>query len=439
MSEKKKSSLNKKLFIALLSGLIIGLIVSEGTVAVFLKEFLVLGVLNVVGQVFLRILSMLSIPVIMITLINGIARIGDIKRVGRIGGKIFLYYVLTTAIASVLSIVFAIVIAPGKNIISDTTQKVVLQTPAFAQTLINIIPENPFKSLNSGNLLPIIVFAVLIGISISILGKKVSYTIDLLYQFNKLILKMFQIIMGFAPFGVFALVLNVFVKEGLDVYITLYKYFFLITFMLLVQFFLVYGFIIKYMLNAKFSIFLRKFRTAALTSFATSSSNACIPVTMFTVRYKFGVSRKISSSVIPLGTVINMDGTAIMQSIAVLFIAQMYNVNFSLSNIIFLILYIIISTFGTAGIPGAGIISLGVILSVFKLPVEGIALILTVDRLLDMFRTVINVAGDAVGSLLIAGYEGEWDEGVYNNPEAGMDDSLTFEELQKDIVKLKNQ
>ena len=435
MTDKKKSSLNRKLSYAILFGLVIGLIVGEGTVALFLKEFIVLGVLNVIGQMFLRILSMLSVPVIMITLINGIARIGDIKSVGKIGGKLFTFYFLTTALASIIAIIFALIVLPGNQVNIEMSQEVTLQTPAFAKTLINIIPENPFKSLNSGNLLPLIVFAVLIGISISILGKKVTNTINLLYQFNKLVLKMFQIVMGFAPIGVFALVINVFVKEGFDTYVSIYKYFFLIILLLAIQFFGIYGLIVKYMIKAKFSLFIKKFRTVALTSFATSSSNATIPVTMFAVRYKYGVSRKISSAVIPLGTVINMDGTAIMQSVAVLFIAQMYNVQFSLSNMILLVLYIVISTFGTAGIPGAGMVSLGVILTVFKLPVEGIAIILSVDRILDMLRTIVNVAGDTVGSLLIAKSENEWNVDIYNDPNSGSDDSLTFEQLQQDIIE----
>ena len=432
MAKDKKLSLNSKIIITLLTGLIVGLIVGDTRVSDFMKEMIVFGVFNVIGQVFINMLSMLVLPVILFSLISGIAGLGDMKRITKLGGQTIVFFVLSSVVALLLAISAAYIFEPGRGMLISDSILNTEDVPGFAKVIIDIVPKNPFLAMKNGNMLQVIIFTALIGISISALGKKVQNTITLIKQINKLVVKMINMIMAVAPIGVFALVINVFAKEGFDAFIPMLNYMGTVTLVLLIHSVLVYGGVLKLM-KLKISIFLLKFRSVFLTGFSSSSSNATLPITMSTVQYKLGVSHKITSSVLPLGVTINKNGTMIMQGVATIFISQAYGMELSLATILTIIVFIFVATLGTAGIPSAGMLTISVVLAQAGLPVEGIALIIGVDRLLDMLRTTVNLAGNSVASMLIAKGDGKFNELIYNDPDAALGEEKTIGEFGQEI------
>jgi Na+/H+-dicarboxylate symporter len=428
----KKISLNTKIILALSAGLLVGMTVGDSRVGDFLKEYIIFGLFYTIGQLFLNTLSMLVVPVVLLSLVSGIAGLGNIKRITKLGGITIGYYFFTSVVAVILSISAAYIIKPGEKILELKDTFKLHQGESFSKAFINFFPSNPFASIEQGNMVQIIVFTILVGISISILGKKVEGTINLFRQANKLVLKMINMVMSVAPIGIFALVINVFAREGFDAFAPMLKYMGTIVIVLLIQFFFVYGGIIK-MIGLSPEMFLRKMKQVILTSFATSSSNATLPIAMSAMQYKCGVSHKITSAALPFGVSVNKDGTAIMQGVAVIFISQAYGIDLTFTALVTALIFAIISTIGTAGIPGAGMISIGLVLSQVGLPIEGIALIIGVDRLLDMSRTVINLVGNSVGALLVAKMDGKLNELVYNDPDAGIREEKTIGEFGQEI------
>ncbi|SEF86440.1 Na+/H+-dicarboxylate symporter [Caloramator fervidus] len=412
---KRNLNFANKILIALILGIVFGII---GNV-IFPKSFneiLSKWILTPVGNVFLRAIKMLVAPLVLTSLIVGTANIKDVKKLGRVGIKIFIYYILTTTLAITLSLIFANIIKPGIGINIPTPKEFKqTETPFVMDIFVNMIPTNPFEALTKGEMLQIIVFSILFGISLSLLGEKGKPLFNILNCTNEVLLKIINIIMQFAPYGVFALISNVIIFQGLDVLLPLLKYTLTIILVLIIQLIFIYGLLLKVIGKINPVNFYKKFWPVMVVAFSTSSSNATIPVNLETCEKKLGIPESIASFTIPLGATINMDGTAIMQGVAAIFIAQIYGINLSISQQLMIILTATLSSIGTAGVPGVGVIMLTMVLQSVGLPVEGIGIILGVDRIIDMARTVVNVTGDAVGTLIVSNSEKELNLNTYNS------------------------
>lgn len=412
---KKKMSLANRVLISLIVGIVFGLI-AHAFFSTEVNDVLVKWILNPLGNVFLRGIKLIVVPLVLCSLICGAASIGDIRKLGRVGGKVISYYVLTTALAITIALVFASIISPGIGLnLALPTEYKAAEAPFIMDVFVNMIPTNPIESLVKGEMLQIIVFAILFGVSITLIGEKAKPLLHVVQQANEVMIKIVGIVMLVAPFGVFALISKVIIAQGLDVLLPLLKYAFTILLVLLIQILLVYGAALKILGKVNPIKFFKKFWTVMVVAFSTSSSNATIPVTLNTCQKSLGVPESISSFTIPLGATINMDGTAIMQGVASIFIAQVFGVELGISQLLLIILTATLASIGTAGVPGAGIVMLAMVLQQVGIPLEGIALILSVDRILDMSRTVVNVTGDAVATVIVSNSEKELDLEVYNS------------------------
>ncbi|MFT6284193.1 MAG: Na+/H+-dicarboxylate symporter [Arenicella sp.] len=431
-TDKPKLGLTTRIFIGMLVGIIFGTLIrsvydEQGDFVVNLfgvvfstNELVVDGLLYTVGQIFIASLKMLVVPLVFVSLVCGVHGLSDPVKLGRLGGKAILLYVVTTAIAITTAISFALLVSPGEGVslISDS-QYVAKQAPSLAQVIIDIFPDNPFKAMAQGNMLQVIVFALLFGISIALsgdAGKRVAVLFD---DLNIIIMKLVTVLMNLAPYGVFALMAKLFATIGIDTISSLLTYFVLVLFVLAVHALVTYPIILKLMSGLSPLLLLKKVRAAVIFAFSTASSSATLPVTIETAIRKLGVSNSVASFTLPLGANINMDGTAIMQGIATVFIAQVYGVDLSVSDYLLVVLTATLASIGTAGVPGVGLIMLAMVLEQVNLPVEGIALIIGVDRLLDMTRTAVNVTGDCMVSCIVAKSEGELDDKVYRDLNAG--------------------
>lgn len=412
MSREKK--LTTRIFIGLLLGVVAGLamnmFLSEGTYQIIEKWFL-----SPVGAIFIRGIRMMVVPLVFISLTCGAAGIGDLRKLGRIGGKTILFYMASTATAITIGLTVAHITNPGLGINLSSEAAFQSKTPPFIMDiLVDIVPTNPIAAMANGNMLQIIFFALLTGIAIAYIGKKAQPILDLANLANEVILKMVSLILSIAPFGVFALIAKVMASQGLDILLPLINYMGTVLLALLLQATLTYSGALSLLARVNPLTFFKKFSSTMMVAFSTSSSSATLPVTMETVEKDLGVSNDVCSFTLPLGATINMDGTSIMQGVATVFIAQVFGVDLSIQALMMVILTATLASVGTAGVPGVGLITLSMVLQSVGLPVEGIALIIGVDRILDMTRTVVNITGDAVATVVIGKSEGAFDEDVYN-------------------------
>lgn len=417
--KKKRFSLTNQIFFALIAGALTGVMLnvfSAGQHSGFIQEWLVSGLFEIVGKMFISAIRMLVVPLVLTSLICGAAGINDIKKLGRVGGKTLIFYLSTTAIAVTIALIVSYIIDPGTGFQTEIQVAEKIETPALsiAQTIYSIVPVNPFAAFSEGNMLQVIFFALVFGFSMAALGEKVQTVRTLIEQLNEIVMKMIMVVMATAPFGVFALVANVFAKEGFSAFAPLMKYIICVTAALFIQFSVIYGLALKIFARLSLITFIKKFYTTMLVAFSTASSNATLPVTMETAEKEMGVSNKIASFTLPLGATVNMDGTAIMQGCAVVFISQVYGIDLSFTALLTVVLTATIASIGTAGVPSVGLITLSMVLTQAGLPVEGIALIMGIDRILDMMRTAVNISGDTVVTLIVAKSEGELDESVFN-------------------------
>lgn len=411
----KKASLAKKILYALILGLIFGILANSFFPAA-VNSTLSKWVLVPLGNIFLRGIKLIVVPLVLFSIIVGTASLGDIRKLGRIGGKIIIYYLATTALAVTIALILANITNPGVGLnLTSSTEFKATQPPFIMDIFVNMIPTNPFDSLVKGEMLQIIVFSILFGICITLVGEKAKGLLNLIEQANEVCLKLIGVVMLFAPFGVFALISNVIMSQGVKVLLPLLKYGLTVLFALLIQLIIVYGSLLKVLGRVNPINFFKKFWTVMVVAFSTSSSNATIPVNLKTCEEKLGIPESIASFTIPLGATINMDGTAIMQGVATVFIAQLFGKNLTMTQLIIVVLTATLASIGTAGVPGAGIVMLTMVLQQVGLPVEGIALILPIDRILDMCRTVVNVTGDAVGTTIVANSEKELNINTYNS------------------------
>ncbi len=400
----KKKTITEKILVAFILGIIFGITLNLVKEYIFtIYGFVTNSILNTGGEIFLRALKMLVVPIVFCSLICGICNLKDFTSLGRISIKTISFYIFTTSIAITIAILLASIIGPGESFKSQTTSNEIeiTQAPNISSILINIIPKNPFESLVQGNMLQVIFFALLIGSAISISKSKGKSANDFFISLNEVILQALQIVMIFAPFGIFCLIANTFATQGVEMILELGKYFFTVVLVLFIHMFIIYGSLIKILAKISPIYFFKNIKECIFFAFSTSSSSATIPITLKNVTENLKVKKKVASFTIPLGSTINMDGTAIMQGVATIFIANIYAQDLFLTDFLTIILTATLASIGTAGVPGVGLIMLGMVLTQVGLPLEGIAIVMGVDRLLDMLRTSVNVSGDATISFLI--------------------------------------
>ena len=400
----KKKTITEKILIAFIFGIVFGIILNFSKEYSFiLYNFVTENILSTGGEIFLRALKMLVVPIVFCSLICGICNLKDFTSLGRISIKTISFYIFTTSIAISIAILLASIVNPGESfksqIISNEIE--INSAPKISEILINIIPLNPFESLVKGNMLQVIFFALLIGSAISISKSKGKSANDFFVSLNEVILQALQIVMIFAPFGIFCLISNTFATQGLEMILELGKYFFTVVIVLFIHMFFIYGSLIKILSKISPIYFFKNIKECIFFAFSTSSSSATIPITLRNVTENLKVKKKVASFTIPLGSTINMDGTAIMQGVATVFIANIYAQDLFLVDYLTIILTATLASIGTAGVPGVGLIMLSMVLTQVGLPLEGIAIVMGVDRLLDMLRTSVNVSGDATISFLI--------------------------------------
>ncbi len=415
-----RSRLTRNIVIGMVSGLMFGSFLHWiGAEEGFVSTYLVNGVFDFGGKIFIASLKLLVVPLVFFSLACGASNLSDGSSMGRIGMKTLALYLLTTAIAITLALSIATTINPGLGIdLVTTAQYVAKEPPPLKQVLIDIFPTNPLRAMADGNMLQIIVFAILIGVAMSRCGEPGARVRASLNDWNEVVMRLVMMLMVVAPAGVFCLMVTLFANMGLGAIADLIKYFMTVVLVLLVHFSLTYGVLVRSLAGLNPFTFYKRFAPVMAYAFSTSSSNATLPVTLETVEHRLGVKNEVASFTVPLGATINMDGTAIMQGVATVFIAQAYNIDISLTGYLMVILTATLASIGTAGVPGVGLITLALVLQQVGLPVEGIALIIGVDRLLDMMRTAVNVTGDATVSTIVGRSEDKFDQNVFEGRSA---------------------
>lgn len=416
---KKKLGLSTTIFIALIVGALLGVAIHYWMPASYFRDtILIEGIFYVVGQGFIRLMQMLVVPLVFCSLVCGSMAIGDTKNLGKVGVKTIGFYIATTALAVIIALTTAYVIDPGIGLdmeaiqvaeVSNTTS-----TTSIVDTLLNIIPKNPIGSMADGDMLPIIVFALFVGVMLAKLGNKADVVATFFSQFNDVMMEMTMAVMKLAPIGVFCLIARTFATVGFAAFQPMLKYMGSVTLGLVIQCFVVYQVLLFIFTRLNPMKFIKKFAPVMGFAFSTATSNATIPMSIETLTKKIGASKQICSFTIPLGATINMDGTSIMQGVAVVFIAQAYGIELTLANLATVVLTATIASIGTAGVPSVGLVTLAMVLTSVGLPTEGIALIMGIDRILDMLRTAVNITGDAVCTTIVCNQEGALDREVFN-------------------------
>jgi Na+/H+-dicarboxylate symporter len=382
----------------------------------FVDSFLVGGVFDVIGRIFVASLKMLVVPLVFVSLICGASALGNNARMGRIALRTISLYLFTTAIAVSIALGVAVLVAPGEGVSAPGEANFIArEAPPLADVIVNMVPTNPVQAMAQGSMLQVIVFALLLGFAITRSGEAGQRIAGFFSDFEAIIMKIVAMLMVLAPWGVFALLTKLFSQLGVGAIADLAKYFFTVLFVLLFHGLFVYSFLIKVLIGLPPHVMLLKMRPVWAFAFSTASSGATIPITMRTVEKRLGVRASVAGFTVPLGATINMDGTAIMQGVATVFIAQVYGVDLSLATLATVVLTATLASVGTAAVPGVGLITLALVLEQAGLPVEGIAMIIGVDRLLDMVRTAVNVTGDATVSLIVAEFEGQVDKSVFGD------------------------
>jgi Na+/H+-dicarboxylate symporter len=389
--------------------MVAGLLLNAIGVSGLVDDYLVSGLFHVVGAVFLRSLTLLVVPLVFVSLVCGTAALEDIGKLSRVGGKTISLYLVTTATAISLALLAALIVRPGADFHLETDAVFTAQEPpSLAETIINLFPSNPVQAMAEGNMLQIIVFAGLFGLALTLAGAPGRRVLSFFGDLNEVIMKLVMMLMELAPYGVFALIAKVFAEEGFGAFGPLVKYFSVVLGVLLLHVFATYPLLLKGLAGLSPFTFFRNMRAPLALAFSTASSNATLPVTLETVEHRLGVDNSIASFTVPLGATINMDGTAIMQGVATAFIAQAYGIDIGVTGYLMVVLTATLASIGTAGVPGVGLIMLAMVLRQVNLPVEGIGLIIGVDRLLDMARTAVNVSGDATVTCIVARSEGQF-------------------------------
>ena len=404
-------SFTKKIIFAMIFGILFGIVLNLLNQDSLITEFIISNILNVISDLFISALKLIIIPLIFFSIVCGIISLTDDVSLTRLGIKTLSLYILTTVIAISLGLFFSSLIeytpllSSVENIVSMNN----------IESKVNIFPDNIFKSLTEGNIIHLLIFSVLIGISASRIKERIHIFIQYFHNFNDVINELVKIIISFTPIAVFCILSKTFATQGLETLMPLMSYFLTVVFVLLIHFFITFSLLLKFFTKLSAYKFYRNIRDVIVFSFSTSSSSASIPFTLETANNKCGIDKSIGTFTIPLGATINMDGTAIMQGCATFFLASLYGIDLGFFEIITIVATATIASVGTAGIPSAGIIMLTIIFTQIGIPLEGITLLLGVDRLLDMMRTSVNVSGDLCISCIVASSENKIDSDVYKS------------------------
>ena len=412
----KKVGLGNWILIGMVLGLIVGLFLNFFVTDPYIKNTIFMdNVFYLGGTVFIKLMKMLVVPLVLFSIVVGVASISDIRKIGSIGGRSILIYLLTTTIAVTIALLIGMLIKPGfgLNMASVAQTSNVTLNQSMTNAIIDIIPENPFNSLADGDMLPIIVFGLLIGIILAKLHDETKLFNEIFSEGNTIMMEMTSIVMKFAPIGVFCLMAKTFGSLGFEGIFPLAKYVLCVLIGLAIQAFVVYPSLLMIFTRLNPIKFFRKFMPVMLFAFSSCSSNATIPINLEKLT-EMGVSRDVSSFTIPLGATINMDGTAIMQGVAVMFAAQAYGMDLGSSALLTVIFTAVMSSVGTAGIPSVGLVTLTMVFNSVGLPVQAIGMIFGLDHILDMFRTAINVIGDATCTIIVSFKNKAFDIDVFN-------------------------
>jgi Na+/H+-dicarboxylate symporter len=416
-----KFGLTARILIGMAAGLVVGVILNNVSTP-FIDAYLVNGLFAMVGKMFVNALKMLVVPLVVFSLLCGVLGIGDVAQLGRVGGKSFVLYLATTTVAISLGILLALLISPGAGFDMQGVKAGAITAkaaPSVWDVFASIVPDNPIQAFARGEMLQIIFYVIVVGVAALMLGKASEPFANACEYMNDLMMKVVSIVMYFAPYGVFCLIARTFAQQGVDLFLPVMAYVVTLVSALAIHLFVTLMLLLKLFTGLSPIAFLQKIKPAMIFAFSTASSNATIPVTYRSVTERVGVDNSVASFTIPLGATINMDGTAIMQGIATVFLANVYGIDLGLSGYITVILMAVLASIGTAGVPGVGLVMLTMVLTQVGLPIEGIALIMGVDRLMDMLRTAVNVSGDAVVTTIVAHGEKKIDMAVFNNPNAG--------------------
>ena len=405
-------SYTTRILLSMLLGISFGSLINVFFLDYNLILFLV-EILSAFGAIFISSLKLMVVPLVFFSLVTGVAQITDSSKLGSISIKAIFLYLATTSIAISLALFFSnfFNIGSGAGLISEA-EFLAPSPPSLKEVFINIFPTNPIASMANGEMLQIIVFSLLVGMGVKSLSSSANL-INFFVSGNNLMLKIVELIIWFAPIGIFCLLTDIFSQIGFSVIYDLAGYFLLLVAVLLFHGIFVYSFFLYSFTKLNPIVFFSKLKEVIFFAFSTSSSSATMPLTLKTAKDKLGVDQSVASFTIPLGATINMDGTAIMQGVATVFISQVYGVDLTTTDFLMVILTATLASIGTAGVPGVGLIMLAMVLQQVGLPVEGIALIIGVDRLLDMVRTSVNVCGDSMIACLISSSENNLSQEIF--------------------------
>lgn len=407
----------------MITGAIVGAIINNFFADItFVNDVIVEGVFYVVGQGFISLMKMLVVPLVFCSIVCGAAAIGDTKTLGSVGVRTIVFYLCTTMMAVAVALGVASIINPGIGLDMSAVENVKTTVDSastntdvsMVDTLLNIIPTNPVASLANGEMLQIIFFALIVGVILAKLKDKAQLVTNFFQQGNDIMMEMTMMIMKIAPIGVFCLIGRTFSQLGFSAMVPMFKYMITVVLGLGIQCYVVYMVMLRIFGGLNPFKFAKKFFPVQAFAFSTATSNATIPLNIDTLEEKIGVSRKISGFTIPLGATINMDGTSIMQGVAVVFVAQAFGIHLTAGDYLTVIATATLASIGTAGVPSVGLITLAMVFDSVGLPVSGIGLIMGIDRILDMLRTAVNITGDAVCTTIVAKQNGELDKEVFN-------------------------
>ncbi|WP_226895029.1 dicarboxylate/amino acid:cation symporter [Oceanobacillus oncorhynchi] len=399
----KANNLTRNILIALVAGAVAGMALTFAPESFFgpLDRY----VLDPVGQIFINLIMMLVVPLVFVSIVLGTAGLGEPAKLGKIGVFTITFFLTTTAFAISIGLALAYLVKPGRTGIFETSNLgdfTPSEAPPIMETLVSIIPANPIAAMSAGEMLQIIAFAVFIGVALAYLNEKTKGIFNLFEQANDILGWLVMLVMRFAPYGAFALIASAIGGAGLDAVDSMLSYMLTVIAGLLLHALLIYSLAIWFLGRRNPITFYKGFFPAMTVAFSTASSNATLPVSLKAAQENLGVKKEISSFVQPLGATINMDGTAIMQAVATVFIAQVYDLPLTMVDLLMVVLVATLASVGTAGVPGVGLIMLAMVLNQVGLPVEGIALIIGIDRILDMLRTSLNISGDAACAYILS-------------------------------------
>ena len=394
-----KLKIHTQILIAIVLGVVAGILLGEKTVHI-----------KIVGDMFIRLLKAIIIPLILSSMVAGIVSLGDVRKLGRIGLRTFIYYTATTTLAVGVGLILVNLMKPGVGVDMGVEAAIDLsgkEIPSVVSIIKDIIPANIFDAMAKDKVLSVIFFSLLLGVAISSVGEKGRPLVTLFEAFNKVMMKITDWIMHLAPFGVFALMAYTIGSMGLSVIKPLIVYMATVVLGLTIHACITLPILLSTLGKYSPLKFIRDVFSAVATAFSTASSAATLPITMDCLQENTGISNKVTSFVLPLGATVNMDGTALYEAVAAMFVAQAYGIDLSIGQQLIIMLTATLASIGAAAIPGAGLVTMVIVLKAVNLPLEGIGMILAVDRILDMFRTAVNVWGDACGAAVVANLEGE--------------------------------